>query len=181
MEKVTFRKLGIEDLELRYKWLTDPETNKYLGTRLRNGQDKSSFKKWLDEYLKDDTKLIFIIEVDGMPIGQVGLARINLDDKNASLYLVIGEKNYRGKGYGKEAIKYILDYSFKNLGLHKVWLEVHVANLVALGLYKKMGFVEEGYFKGNVLYDGKYVDEIRMAIINKVEDLERSRKEQNDK
>lgn len=169
--KITFRPLGARDVSLRMKWLNDPETNKFLGTRVRQGTDIEFHKKWFKKYKSDESREIFIILASGEPIGQVGILYINHDDKNASLYIIIGEQEFRGHGYGKEAIKYILHYAFKTLKLHKVWLEVHAENTNAIKCYMACGFTEEGVLKDSVLYgEGKsarYGDELRMAIFNK--------------
>lgn len=164
--EITFRKLAQKDLPLRMKWLNDPEVNKYLGHRTRSGTDEEFHRQWFERYFNDQTKEIFTIEVDGKPVGQVGLVDINLLDKNGDLYLVIGEKDFWNKGVGSAAMEYILDYGFNTLKLHKIWLEVHARNSVAIKLYEKYGFTREGLYKDNVLYDDCFDDEIRMAKFN---------------
>lgn len=165
--KISYRPLTAEDSSLRMKWLNDPEVNRYLGHQVRKGTDESFHRKWMEEYLAEKTREILIILADGKPIGQVGLIDINLLDKNAALYIVIGEAEYRGKGIGKEAIRYILDYAFNKMKLHRIWLEVHEDNIAGIKCYTDCGFIEEGHLVDQVLYaDGTYHDEIGMAIIN---------------
>ena len=96
----------------------------------------------------------------------MGLLDINLLDKNACLYIVIGEKEYWRKGIGTQAIKFILDYGFNKLKLHKIWLDVHADNLPAIKLCQKFGFTEEGRFKDQIRHGSKYTDELRMAKFN---------------
>jgi len=164
---ISYRKLTLDDLPYRMKWLNDPEVFRYLGHQVRMGTDLSFHKQWFDEYLKDDSREIFMILADEQPIGQVGLLDINKLDNNACLYVAIGETEYRGKGIGQRAVKYILEYGFKKLGFHKIWLDVHARNEKAISCYKKCGFVVEGIFKDQVLYEDGYDDEIRMAINEK--------------
>ncbi len=163
--KIIFRKITINDLPYRLKWLNDPEVNKYLGHRTRSSTDEEFHRQWFEDYQKNKSKEIFTIEIDGKPVGQVGLVDINLLDKNGDLYLVIGDKNYWGKGIGSSAMEYILDYGFNKLKLHKIWLEVLARNSIAIKLYEKYGFKREGLYKDNVLYDDGFGDEIRMAKI----------------
>jgi RimJ/RimL family protein N-acetyltransferase len=165
MQNITYRPMVMADLSLRMIWLNDPAVNKYLGVRDINNLD--FFQEWMNGYFADETKEIFINMADEKPVGQVGLVDINLYDKNAALYIVIGEADYRGKGIGKQAIQYILNYAFNDLDLHKVWLDVHVENLAGVKCYTNSGFIEEGRFIDQVLYsDGHYGDEFRMYIIN---------------
>lgn len=157
-------------IDYRIKWLNDPEINRYLGTAVRSGTDKAFHVKWFDGYEeeeKEGKRKIFMIEINGEFVGQVGLLDINQSDKNAVLYIVIGEKRYWGKGIATEAIKYIHNYAFRDLGLHKINLYVHTANTRAIALYEKTGYKHIGIFHDNVYRDGKYEDETLMEIISK--------------
>lgn len=91
------------------------------------------------------------MECDGQPIGFMGLSEINNDSNAASLFILIGEDDFRGKGLGKESMAWLIDYARTQLGLGKLELEVHVENLPAIGSYNKLGFKEigqsEGYLK----------------------------------
>jgi len=165
MPELKYTKLDRGHLPHRMKWLNDADVNRYLGHQVRNGTDKDFHTKWFDGYENDDSREIFLILDGSKPVGQIGLLDINLYDKNASLYVLIGEKDCWHKGIGSEAMKFVLDYGFKELGLHKIWLEVHAKNENAIKLYEKFGFVQEGYYKDNVLYNGSFGDEIRMAKI----------------
>lgn len=159
-----------DHIDYRIKWLNDPEINRYLGAVVRAGTDKQFHDKWFESYEaeeKEGKRKIFMIKVNGKFVGQVGLLDIDQSDKNAVLYIVIGEKKYWGKEIATEAIKYIHDFAFLNLGLHKINLFVHTANTRAVALYEKIGYKHVGVFHDNVFRDGKYEDETLMEIINK--------------
>lgn len=47
------------------------------------------------------------------PIGRTDLGDINYRDRSANFGIEIGEANYRGRGYGTETTKLMLDYPFK--------------------------------------------------------------------
>jgi RimJ/RimL family protein N-acetyltransferase len=161
---LSYRQLEKKDLKYRLKWLNDPETNEFLGSRTREGTDLKFHLNWYKEYEKDKRRKIYTIEFDENSIGQIGLTDIDLLDKNACVYVMIGEKNYRGRGIGTEAVKFILDYGFNELGLHKIWLDYHSDNIAGRKCYDKCGFVEEGRCREQILKHGKYIDEIIMGI-----------------
>lgn len=48
---------------------------------------------------------------------------------------------YRGKGYGRYLLQYILNY-IKSIGYEKAYINVDIENFVAINLYKSVGFVE---------------------------------------
>ena len=97
------------------------------------------------------------------PIGSVYLRDIDREAEQAEFVIFIGEEEWLGRGIGEEAAKLILDYGFEELGLHKIKLRVLADNKRAIASYQKAGFVEEGYFRDELLLDGKYCDLIFMA------------------
>lgn len=165
-QQLQYRPLDESDLVLREQWLNDPETNRYLGTRVRQGTDRAFHERWFDAYEKDDSREIFTILHDGTPIGQVGLLSINTDDKNAELYVLIGDPAYRGKGLGVPIVRHIIDYGFIQLQLHRIYLMVHAANTAAIHVYEKCGFAHEGVLRDSVLRDGVYEDEVVMGLVS---------------
>jgi RimJ/RimL family protein N-acetyltransferase len=76
--------------------------------------------------------------------GKAGLNHLDFRDRTGEYNLVIGEKAARGKGYGTEITRLVLDYAFTVLGLHNVWLRVFAYNPAAIRVYEKAGFVPIG-------------------------------------
>lgn len=71
--------------------------------------------------------------------------------------------DYRGIGIGRELVNRLLQWAKQNRQIEKVVLQVFATNEGAIGLYKKMGFVEEGRFKKAIKQpDGTYVDLLQM-------------------
>ena len=77
----------------------------------------------------------------------------------------LGEAEERGHGYGTEAVRLLLDFAFKDLNLHRVYLRVFVTNEAALRVYEKVGFVREGVLREAAYIDGKYVDVAVLGIL----------------
>ncbi|KAF9077640.1 acyl-CoA N-acyltransferase [Rhodocollybia butyracea] len=65
-----------------------------------------------------------------------------------------------------EALRWLVDYSFRELGLHRLTLEVFCNNKAAVKLYKKAGFIEEGVLRKASWSDGKWQDVFSMAILD---------------
>jgi RimJ/RimL family protein N-acetyltransferase len=107
----------------------------------------------------------FAIEADGDLIGQCALFEFDEVARTCSLGITIGDPQYWGRGYGTDAVRVLLDYGFRHLNLHRVWLAVNGSNARALGAYHKCGFVEEGRLRSHVWSDGQYVDLVYMGIL----------------
>jgi hypothetical protein len=72
-------------------------------------------------------------------------------------------KEVRGLGVGEAMMRHGIGWA-RSVGVKKLKLGVFATNERALGLYRKLGFVEEGRMKGEVIIEGKPVDEILMAL-----------------
>ena len=156
-----------KDIPFRLKWLNNPKVNKFIGEESRKKTSLKKQEKWFKNYKKDKNKKFFTI-CDGLkPIGFMGLSNISKANKNADVFIAIGDDDYRGKGVGRFAMEYLIEYGFKKLKLHKINLGVVKENLPAVKLYKKLGFKIEGNMKEEFFSEGKFHDFLSMAVFNK--------------
>ena len=155
------------DIPYRVIWLNNPNVNQYIGEFSGKKTTLAKQKVWFNKYLKDKNKKFFTISYGKIPIGFMGLSRIDKINRNADAFIAIGDDKYRGKGFGKIAMQYLVKFGFKKLGLHKICLGVFEKNKPAINLYKKLGFVTEGILKDDVFFAGEYHSQILMAIFSK--------------
>lgn len=99
------------------------------------------------------------------PIGDAGLSRIDHYNRTALFGIAIGEAEYRGRGYGTEATRLVLDYAFNALGLHSVMLGVFEWNVAAIRVYLKVGFKEIGRQRQSKYMGGRFWDAILMDCL----------------
>ena len=145
------------------RWNNDFQTTKTLAsTRPVILEEEVSV---FEQIAKSESYIFFTIyEKETLrPIGNTYLSNIDYKNRNAEFNIVIGEKDYRGKGYGTEVALLILDYAFNVSGLHNVFLKVFEFNENAIRAYKKAGFVECGrrrqsHFIGGRLWDVIYME-----------------------
>lgn len=102
---------------------------------------------------------------DNKLIGSISIENINHIKRRGTLGIFIGDKDYRSKGYGTEAIRLILEYGFKYLNLNNIKLDLMEFNERALKCYKKCGFKEYGRRRKSEFVNGKYYDTIEMDIL----------------
>jgi RimJ/RimL family protein N-acetyltransferase len=82
----------------------------------------------------------FIIEVDGRPIGRIGLNQFSERDGTCSLYVFIGDREMWGRAYGVDAIVTLMAWGFDTFDLHLVQLWGLSTNVRAMRAYEKLGF-----------------------------------------
>ncbi|KAF8073853.1 acyl-CoA N-acyltransferase [Lyophyllum atratum] len=85
--------------------------------------------------------------------------------RNATFGIAIMPK-FWSKGYGWEIGNFMVDHAFHHLASHRVSLTVFEGNDRAIGLYKRIGFVEEGRTRKLVWIDGGWRDLIHMGILD---------------
>jgi RimJ/RimL family protein N-acetyltransferase len=102
---------------------------------------------------------------DDRLIGFVSLFLLTPHHRDAWVGIGIGEPEYRGKGYGTDAMRVILRYAFAELNMHRVSLGLFAYNTRALHSYEKAGFKLEGRERGSELRDGQRTDMLYMGIL----------------
>ena len=160
------RTLTKDDINETYlSWLNDPETNKYMAAGLEPKR-MEDLEAYYEDVSKDKNGIYFVIidKKTNTHIGNVKLFSIDQRNGICEFGILIGDKNYWGKGVATEATKLALEYAFTKLNLRKVCLGVLKDNEKAVKLYEKTGFVEEGCEKKMYLFNGKYSDALRMGI-----------------
>lgn len=107
----------------------------------------------------------FAIEADGHYIGHCLLHTINTAYRTCEIGIGIGDPAYRGRGYGREALRLLLAYAFDHQNMHKVSLTTDATNERAQRAYRAVGFVEEGRRRQHAWTDGRYVDMVEMGLL----------------
>jgi RimJ/RimL family protein N-acetyltransferase len=162
--KVRLRALEEEDLPHFVAWINDPETRRFMAMRYPLSMTEE--ESWWQGYLKRKNDHIFAIEAeDGTYIGNVGLHNIEPENRRAMLGIMIGHKDYWGRGYGTDAVRTVLGWAFGYLNLHRVYLTVYAYNQRAIRSYEKCGFRNEGTMRQARYTDGHYYDELMMGIL----------------
>ena len=162
--------IDVEDYKIYTKWLNDlsvaiPAGMSALMISLQNE------KEFMKEKRRNNQDFAIVLKGDGENedrlIGNCGLFCINNVHRNAELGIFIGEKDCKGKGYGPEAIKLLINYGFKILNIHNIMLNVFSFNERAVKAYKKVGFRECGRRSEAYRVNGQYYDVISMEMVDR--------------
>lgn len=122
-------------------------------------------KEYLERNEDKDVAFAIVENNTNKLIGSIGLHKLDYINRTATLGIFIGDKDYRSKGYGAEAIRLISDFGFNYLNLNNIKLDLMEFNERALKCYKKCGFKEYGRRRKCKFINGKYYDSISMDIL----------------
>jgi RimJ/RimL family protein N-acetyltransferase len=153
-----------EWLPVYQHWLNDFEMLKLVDRRFRP-HSAEWITQWYERHASggQDT-LIFTIVAndDARPVGNVALQDVDYRNRTAELGIYIGDPASRGQGYGTEAVRLILEFAFRVLGLQNVMLRVYEYNQAAIRVYEKAGFREFGRRHQSQFMDGRFWDVVLM-------------------
>lgn len=171
-EKVCLRAYKEEDIEKVTSFVNDKELKKFLVTDIPFPMSLWEEDEWIKSQKSNKNgEYNFAIEdiKTKRYIGGCGIQNVNWLTRVATVGIMIGDKDYLGKGYGTDAMKVLMNFIFKDMNIHKIRLSTFSFNVRAQKSYEKCGFKVEGILKDEVFKDGKYYDEIVMSAFNPME------------
>ena len=156
-EKVYLRDFEKSDLTDRYlAWLNDQETNKYSRRRFF----KTSAKDALDYFNSFKKGGAFLAIIDKKTEKHIGNATLTLLDKIQNIAeqaILLGDKDFWGKGLGGESWFLTTRYGFHTLKFRKI--TAGTVNPFMAKIMENQGWVREGISRKVFLEGGIYLDE----------------------
>jgi diamine N-acetyltransferase len=105
-----------------------------------------------------------LVVEEGDPVGFLVLAGLTRRHRSVELRRIVIDP--KGRGVGRRAILVALDHAFRNLGAHRVWLDVKTHSERARRAYAACGFVVEGTLRDALLTDGAYESLVVMSVLS---------------
>lgn len=162
--------LGGADVPLLASWLLDPRVKRWLQLSEDPPQycTEEAVRQRFERMKADASNELWRIDTpDGRPIGQIELTAIHTLQKRAEIHLCIGEADARGKGYGSEAVRWLVRRAFNDLKLRRVWTFIDADNAPSLRCFEKAGFQREGLLRQHRTRYGEPIDMIVMGALAK--------------
>jgi diamine N-acetyltransferase len=154
-----------EQIPLYTGWFNNFDTLRTQGEPTPQPMTVETTTRWYEEYVtgRADTHWFTVYErLTRQPIGWTELKDVDHQSRSAEFALMIGEPSARGKGYGTEVTRLMLDYGFTALNLHNIHLYYFEFNIAGRRAYEKSGFREyarrrESHFMGGRFWDTVYM------------------------
>ncbi|GAB4523095.1 MAG: GNAT family protein [Anaerolineae bacterium] len=154
-----------EDQEIFAAWTRDDAYLRMLDddpVKTRTAADYNHFGGGSEA---DNYYFHLVTLADETLIGFVVLFNIKWSNQSAEMAIGIGAADYRGKGYGQDALRLILNYAFSELNLYRVGLSVMDYNTAAIKAYERAGFQKEGVRRGAVQRHHQRYDLVLYGIL----------------
>lgn len=164
---VRFREAGPGDAAglLMLKQALDRETQFMLlepGERTEGPGDVAAD---LDQVAREDNSMVLVAESAGRLAGYAEARGGQFRRNRGTAYVVIGVLAAAGgKGVGTGLLEGLKRWAPAH-GVHRLELTVMAHNQRARDLYQRMGFMIEGQRRECLAVDGRFVDELYMALL----------------
>jgi RimJ/RimL family protein N-acetyltransferase len=124
---------------------------------------KESLEKH-DRQAKNDDKGLMIETLDGRIVGGVNTQLSDPRNGVFSVGISLGDRTEWGKGYAKQAMLIVLRHMFHERRYQKCNIGVYDFNSRAIGLYRHLGFSDEGRLRRVYFTNGEYHDEVLLGL-----------------
>lgn len=164
-KRVYLSPMSIDDADTYVRWLNDFRVTDGTGSSSRM-LNLPAEQKWITQNLESLSNTFAIVRLeDDKLLGNCSIHDISSPHRSATVGLLIGDKENRGRGYGTEALKLLVSYGFFYLNLHNIMLQVFSFNESAINAYQKIGFKEIGRRRECYYLNGTYYDQLYMDIL----------------
>jgi RimJ/RimL family protein N-acetyltransferase len=165
-QRVYLRPLEPSDADVVHGWYEDTRIQTLMGDPPMSSAARR--RRYEDAVKADGTEVFrFVICLleDDRPIGRTDLFEIDRQNGSCAFGITIGLPELWGQGLGTDAVNALVDFAFGQLRMERVWLDTDDHNARARAAYRKAGFTEEGRFRRAFYQDGRWSDDIRMAML----------------
>jgi len=157
-KSVNLRIVEKEDLELVAEWINDLEfTGEYEPI---SQESKIDIEKQYDN-LRPEEKWFIIEKKHGNKIGLI--THLPTGGRTAIGYYLVPSE--RGKGYGTEAVRIMVDYLFLSKNIVRIQAETHPENVASHKVLEKAGFKREGTIRKSFFSRGVWRDTVLFSIL----------------
>ena len=161
-ERVVLREARTSDRSELERLRADPEIDRYMGvdTAPAGSVLKRVFVGSASGALAD-----FVLQGPaGRIMGLLSFWERAVPHHAAELSIWLA-RDYRGHGYGTDAVLLGVRHIFKRFRLHKIYLRVLWYNTTAIRCYERCGFRKEGRLREEMCVEGVWHDLIYMGVL----------------
>ena len=165
-ENVTLRELRLSDAPSLLAMLTTEEVSRFISPPPTTVEGFERFITWTHSEQRAGRYVCFAVVPAGMDVA-VGIFQVRQLDStftNAEWGFCIGSP-FWGTGIFVEGAKMILDFTFSEIGVHRLEARAAVRNGRGNGALRKLGAVQEAVLRQSFIRNGEALDQQLWSIL----------------
>lgn len=166
INRIYLRAFEPDDYRTTILWRRDDEIWGMLGGP-KYYVSEAFEKKWIQNEIFDskDVKLAVCLVENNLHIGNVYFTEINQINQSCHSHVLIGNKEYWGKGLACEALTEGIRYMYEERNIHRFEARILESNTSSVRMHEKCGFLQEGFLHRSVYKNGTYHNQYLMARV----------------
>ncbi|RXI98587.1 N-acetyltransferase [Anaerobacillus alkaliphilus] len=155
-ERLILREITNADVNGIYSCFSNEEVTKFYGQNsIHTVEEAKQFIEFFAKSYQEQRGIRWGIECRDTKefLGTIGFNALSRKHKRAELGYELHPSHWR-KGYAKEAIRAVLTYGTKDLGLTRIGAVVFLDNIASNNLLEGLGFIKEGVLKKYMYQNG---------------------------
>jgi RimJ/RimL family protein N-acetyltransferase len=166
---VSIRRAVEDDVDFLVELFTHDDVEPFLAAVRAKDRDSVGAEVERSQ-AEPDAFGVFVVEVDGRRAGTMHFERANQRSRIANLGGLAIHPDFRGGRAADEAARLFQRHLIRDLGFHRVQLEVYGFNERALRHAERSGFTREGVRRKAYWRNGEWVDGVLYGLV--AEDLD---------
>jgi len=161
------RKPARKDAKDIFRYASDPEVARYvLWEPHRSLAETRSFVRFLQSRIRAGYPSSWVVQLKsgGPVIGTIGFIWYSDENRSAELGYSFS-REYWNRGFASQALKSVIDASFRSLPLNRIEAQHDVRNPASGRVMEKCGLRQEGILRNRILNKGEYADVALYAIL----------------
>ena len=167
-ERVIMQEIEEKDWVDVHKYASQQLVCQYQPWGPNSEEESEEFVKQVivDAKKKPRSRFVFAIILRGNG-NMIGAAELNIQDYSNKIgeigYII--NPDFWGMGYATEAAKLVIEFSFKNFNLHRIYATCDPRNVASSKVLEKIGMTKEGRIREDLLLKDGWRDSLLYSIL----------------
>ncbi len=164
-ERLILRPPSLDDLDDVVEYTNDEEWARYVHRRFPWPYTRGDGEEFIAAATQRswDSGPHLVLEFDGKVVGVVTL-EVRTEDRIAEIGYGLGRSVW-GKGLAVEAVSAVIDWSFENYELAKIFAVTDWRNQRSIRVLEKLGFTQEGRLRQHRFARDGQTDEVLFGVL----------------
>ena len=167
-QRLILREFVAEDWPAVLAYQQDPRYLRFYPWDARTKADAQAFVEMFLAQQREQPRRRFQLAIalppDGRLIGNCGIRRKPDNDREADIGYELAPECW-GQGYATEAARAMVNFGFRELGLHRISSWCIADNTASARVLERLGFQQEGRLRQNEFFKGRRWDTLLYALL----------------
>jgi RimJ/RimL family protein N-acetyltransferase len=168
-KRLIIRPITQHDKNELFEYRSDTVANMYQGWIPKTIKDVEAFIGGISKQINEPNtwfQFVIIEKKSQKIVGDLGTHFFDSENKQVEIGCTLN-KNFQKQGYATESVIRVIEFLFEELNKHRIISSIDPDNKDSNRLMERIGFRKEAHFVESLFINGKWVDDLIYALIEK--------------